>query len=151
MTKIKIIKNIIFLAVAAAAAFYEFGQPQNISTPLDSISVTNSDNSLQSAYKNKKSDIQVQGSGVVTRVLPDDLKGSKHQKFILRLNSGQTLVVAHNIDLAPKIKKIKTGDKVDFYGEYEWNSRGGVLHWTHRDPKGYHVGGWLKHSGKTYQ
>jgi len=149
MTKIKIIKNSLFLIVAAIAAFYEFRQPQSISTSTDVSE--NNNTTLQTAYKNKKSDIQVQGNGVVTRVLPDDLKGSRHQKFILRLNTGQTLVVAHNIDLAPKIKNLKTGDKIDFYGEYEWNSRGGVLHWTHRDYKGYHAHGWIKHKGKTYQ
>ncbi len=151
MTKIKIIKNSLFLVLAAAAAFYEFSQPQSFSTPNTAGDIQNADATLQTAYKNNKSDVQVQGKGVVTRVLPDDLKGSRHQKFILRLNTGQTLVVAHNIDLAPKIKKLKTGDKVDFYGEYEWNSRGGVLHWTHRDPKRYHINGWLKHGGKTYQ
>ncbi|MCQ8888523.1 DUF3465 domain-containing protein [Pseudoalteromonas carrageenovora] len=26
-----------------------------------------------------------------------------------------------------------------------------VVHWTHKDPNGYHVGGWLKHKGKIYQ
>jgi len=43
------------------------------------------------------------------------------------------------------------GDSVGFYGEYEWNSKGGVIHWTHLDPSGQHIAGWLKHDGKTYQ
>lgn len=151
MTKLKTIKKILFLVVAAILVFNEFRQSQSLSLPTTASLSNNADTTLQTAYKNKKSDIQVQGKGVVTRVLPDDLKGLRHQKFILRLNTGQTIVVAHNIDLAPKIKKLKTGDSVDFYGEYEWNPRGGVLHWTHRDPKGFHVDGWLKHRGKTYQ
>lgn len=61
------------------------------------------------------------------------------------------MLIAHNIDLAPRINAIKVGDEVEFYGEYEWNSKGGLIHWTHTDPKGYHVDGWLKHAGKTYQ
>lgn len=103
------------------------------------------------AYENHKSDVQVRGGGTVIRVLKDDNKGSRHQKFILKLSSGQTLLIAHNIDIAPRIHAIANGDYVQFYGEYEWNKKGGVVHWTHKDPNGYHVGGWLKHKGKTYQ
>jgi len=106
---------------------------------------------LQDAYNNHKSDVQVQGVGTVVRILSDDNKGSRHQKFILKLSPGQTILIAHNIDLAPRINSISNGDQVQFYGEYEWNKKGGVVHWTHKDPKGYHVGGWLKHKGKTYQ
>lgn len=105
---------------------------------------------LQSAYKNKQSDLQIKGEGVVVKVLRDDLEGSRHQKFILKIES-QTVLVAHNIDLAPRIPSLKKGDKVGYYGEYEWNSRGGVLHWTHKDPGERHISGWLKHKGKIYQ
>lgn len=66
------------------------------------------------------------------------------------MQSGQTLLIAHNIDIAPRIKNLKTNDVVEFYGEYEWNDKGGVIHWTHNDSKGKHVGGWLKHKGKKY-
>ena len=106
---------------------------------------------LQDAYNNHKSDIQVQGVGTVVRILSDDNKGSRHQKFILKLSSGQTILIAHNIDLASRINSISNGDQVQFHGEYEWNKKGGVVHWTHKDPNGYHIGGWLKHKGKTYQ
>lgn len=106
---------------------------------------------IQDAYNNHKSDVQVHGVGTVIRVLNDDNEGSRHQKFILKLSSGQTILIAHNIDLAPRINSISKGDKVQFYGEYEWNKKGGVVHWTHKDPNGYHIGGWLKHKGKTYQ
>jgi len=108
-------------------------------------------NEIHYAYKNKQSDIQIQGSGVVERTLADDNEGSRHQKFILKLTGGLSILVAHNIDLAPRISSLKTGDRVEFYGEYEWNERGGVIHWTHNDPGGRHVDGWLKHNGKKYQ
>ena len=103
------------------------------------------------AYANRQSDVQVEGEGVVVKILPDDLDGSRHQKFILKLSSGQTVLVSHNIDLAPRINGLVSGDNVEFYGEYEWNPKGGVVHWTHHDPNNRHVGGWLKHQGRTYQ
>lgn len=106
---------------------------------------------LAVAFNNQQSDIQVGGVGTVVRTLSDDMEGSRHQRFILKLSSGQTVLVAHNIDLAPRINSLRAGDGIEFYGEYEWNSKGGVLHWTHHDPRGNHEGGWLKHNGSTYQ
>ena len=106
---------------------------------------------LKQAFENEQSDIQVEGEGTVWKTLPDDNKGTRHQRFILKLSSGQTLLVAHNIDLADKIKSLKKGDKVAFYGEYEWSEQGGVIHWTHHDPAGRHEDGWLKHGGQIYQ
>ncbi len=88
-----------------------------------SFSLYANDAVLQQAYQSQQSDLQVQGLGQVVKVLPDDNDGSRHQKFILKLNSGQTLLVAHNIDLAPRIPNLKVGDSVEFYGEYEWNKR----------------------------
>ncbi|EKF9738646.1 DUF3465 domain-containing protein [Vibrio cholerae] len=116
-----------------------------------SVSLYANDAVLQQAYLSQQSDLQVQGLGQVVKVLPDDNDGSRHQKFILKLNSGQTLLVAHNIDLAPRIPNLKVGDSVEFYGEYEWNKKGGVLHWTHKDPQNRHAHGWLKHNGQVYE
>ncbi len=110
-----------------------------------------SEQGVTDAYQQQLSGLQVSGSGEVSHILSDDNKGSRHQRFILRLPSGDTVLVAHNIDLAPKIKDIKKGDTVQYFGQYEWNSKGGVLHWTHHDPAGRHVGGWLKHKGRTYE
>ncbi|MEZ9044664.1 DUF3465 domain-containing protein [Vibrio cyclitrophicus] len=118
---------------------------------LVSVYVKANDRLLKQAYENIQSDIQVRGSGTVYRILPDDNKGSRYQKFILRLASKQTLLVAHNIDLAPRIPNLKRGDRVEFYGEYEWNNKGGVMHWTHRDPRNNHAHGWLKHQGEVYE
>ena len=111
------------------------------------------DSAIGRAFRNRTSDVQVRGSGQVIRVLSDDRKGSRHQRFILKLSSGQTLLVAHNIDLAPRINSLRVGDTVEFNGEYEWNSKGGVIHWTHHDPPGgsSHADGWLKHRGRTYK
>lgn len=103
-----------------------------------------------SAFTKADANSQVRGSGNVIAILPDDNKGSRHQRFILRLASGQTILVAHNIDLAPRVADLREGDSVEFYGEYEWNDKGGVIHWTHRDYRGSHPHGWLRHDGSQY-
>ena len=109
------------------------------------------DDVFASAFRNRTSGIQVSGEGITTKILADDNDGSRHQRFILKLPSGQTLLVAHNIDLAPRISSLREGDSVEFNGVYEWNSRGGIVHWTHHDPEGRHEAGWLRHGGKSYQ
>lgn len=90
-------------------------------------------------------------NGTVVKLLPDDLKGSRHQKFILKIFPNLTILISHNIDLAPKIKTLKKGDQISFAGEYEYNNRGGVVHWTHHDPGKRRQNSWLKHNSKTYK
>ena len=108
-------------------------------------------NALIDAYKNKKSDIFVEGSGVVKKLLADDNKGSRHQKFLVSISPEQTLLFAHNIDLAPRLENLQIGDELTFKGEYVYNPKGGVMHWTHHDPDGNQQGGWIKHNGKVYE
>jgi hypothetical protein len=104
-----------------------------------------------SNIEQRQSNVQLEITGNVVKLLRDDLNGSRHQKFIIKLTDGKTILIAHNIDLAPRIDGLKTGDEVIIYGEYEWNNQGGIIHWTHRDPANRHPNGWIKHQGKTYQ
>lgn len=94
---------------------------------------------------------EVSGTGTVIKLLPDDNEGARHQRFIIRLASGQTLLVAHNIEIAARVSPLREGDTVAYKGEYAWNAKGGVVHWTHHDPAGTHPAGWLKHDGHTFQ
>ena len=114
-------------------------------------SATGADSSFARAYADRAGSVEIEGRGTVSKLLADDTDGARHQRFIVRLDSGQTLLVAHNIDVAPRISALRVGDTVSFKGEYEWNAQGGLIHWTHRDPAGGHVAGWIKHGGRTYQ
>ncbi|WP_439134876.1 DUF3465 domain-containing protein [Pseudomaricurvus sp.] len=148
----KSILQVLFLAILSFGAFKIFEAENHSSAPISSQKGEYSNQLILQAFANQRSDIQVQGIGLVNRVLPDDLKGSKHQRFILTLpNTDHTLLIAHNIDLADRVSSLEVGDTVAFYGEYEWNAKGGVVHWTHRDPNYRHEDGWLKHAGKMYQ
>jgi hypothetical protein len=143
-------KKLSVILVVALLAWYAWNDPW-VGERLSFTAPRSSDAALSTAFERRQSDVQVQGQGEVLRVLPDDNVGSRHQRFILRLASGQTVLVAHNIDLAPRVAALRRGDLVEFYGEYEWNEKGGVIHWTHHDPGGMHVDGWLKHGNRTYE
>lgn len=148
-------KNILIILLIGIG-FYQWSTGDKstssaFNNPTPSFVESKSGDTLENAYENGRSHVQVNGVGTVIKLLRDDNDGSRHQKFILRLTSGQTILVAHNIDLAPRINSLSKGDQVEFYGEYEWNNKGGVVHWTHQDPRGQHIAGWLKHSGRTYQ
>lgn len=146
-------KRLVFIGVALAAAYFGGVESGLIprSQQADVVSVGRADQILAEAFENQRSNIQVQGAGKVSRVLADDNDGSRHQRFLVQLASGQTLLIAHNIDLASRVAALKVGDAIEFYGEYEWNAKGGVIHWTHRDPRGSHAHGWIRHNGRTYQ
>ena len=102
------------------------------------------------AFRAKRSKVLVEVEGEVVLLMRDDRRGSKHQHFLVRLPSGHTLKIAHNIDLAERVP-VRKGDRVRLKGQYEWNVKGGVLHWTHHDPAGRHPGGWIEHEGKRYE
>jgi hypothetical protein len=134
---------IIVLLFVAWIGWYQTQRPSDYAgVSVDTSSLT---------FDESRSGQQVEGSGTVLKVLPDDNKGSRHQKFILQLDSGQTVLVAHNVDLAPRIPDLESGDTVEFNGQFEWNDKGGVVHWTHHDPQGRHKWGFLKHEGEMYR
>jgi hypothetical protein len=107
--------------------------------------------SASELFAKKANDEMVDGVGRVIRLLADDNKGSRHQRFLVEIADGQSLLFAHNIDLALRIDTIKVGDTVEFRGEYSYNPKGGIVHWTHHDPRNQHEAGWIKHNGITYQ
>ena len=145
--------RLLSIAVALVLVYF-FGQG-HVAPPTPSshqVQVGSSaEQAVAAAIAAKQSDIAISGEGEVIKLLPDDQRGSRHQRFLLRLSSGATLLVAHNIDLAPRLDDLQVGDTLRFAGEYEWNERGGVLHWTHHDPRGKHAGGWLELAGRRYQ
>lgn len=101
-------------------------------------------------FKHRISGQMIYIEGEIVKILPDDNKGSRHQRFIVGLDGNFTVLIAHNIDLAPKAP-IQKGGFVQIYGQYEWNEKGGVIHWTHDDDRGNHEGGWVMYQGKKYK
>jgi len=127
-------KKYILTIAIIAACYVSSGQTNETLNFADAS--TGGAEAIATAFREQRSGVQVAGEGVVVRILPDDSDGPRHQRFILSLASGQTLLVAHNIDIAPRLTSLKSGDLVAFNGVYEWNAKGGTVHWTHRDPSG---------------
>ena len=156
----KIQKNNLVIAtiiVVLMAAYVGIDLKQNnlndnvVQTSIVEEAAVDDQHKIMKAYQQQISNIQVQSKGEVKAILADDNDGSRHQKMILKLENGLTVLVAHNIDLAPRVEGLRKGEIVEFYGEYEYSPKGGVIHWTHHDPQGKHVDGWLKYQEKSYQ
>ena len=108
------------------------------------------ESALAELYVQRQSGVMVEFEARVERLLQDDHDGSRHQRFILVLNNGHTVLVAHNIDLAERVP-LGVSDLVRIRGEYEFNEQGGVVHWTHRDPGMGTKHGWIEHQGIRYE
>ena len=107
-------KKLIPIFVIFIAVYIGWSQ---FNRPNDSVVLTDqSSTALSIAFDERESGVQTEGNGVVIKMLPDDNDGSRHQRFILKLHSGQTLLIAHNIDLAPRLSTLRKGDVVSLNG-----------------------------------
>lgn len=107
--------------------------------------------SAADAFTRRQSGLQLRITGTVLRILADDNDQSPHQRFIIKANDGTTLLVAHNLELAPRLAGLAAGDQLVVAGEYQWNAQGGLIHWTHDDPHGAHPSGYIEWRGRRYQ
>jgi Protein of unknown function (DUF3465) len=110
------------------------------------------DRALCAAYSAGRSHVEVVADGRVTRVLGvQPGRVSPHEGFLLSLASGCRLVVRveANTDFTGSIP-MAAGQSVLVKGEYEYYPLGGVIHWTHRDPRGRHEGGYIETGGQIY-
>ncbi|MBV8637898.1 MAG: DUF3465 domain-containing protein [Candidatus Eremiobacteraeota bacterium] len=106
------------------------------------------------AYATQGSHGEVVASGVVRHVLGTRRGPSgEHEGFLLQLDGDCDLLlrVETNVDLTGPVP-LHDGERVIVKGEYEFDPMGGVVHWTHRDPRGHHPDGYVKaDDGKVYQ
>ncbi len=100
-------------------------------------------------YGKRDTDTWIEASGLVVRLITDDVDDASHQRFVVRLPGGQTVLVAHNLDVSTLVP-LGMGDRVRFRGLYGWNERGGLVHWTHADPMGLEPGGYIEFRTRRY-
>lgn len=158
------IRRWLLVAVVVSASIYQyfFNQGPQKSVPpatasVQSTSISSKEqlaavNKIQQAVQDQNTEAKfwVTLSGKVIKVLKDDREGDMHQRFLLEIAPNTTLLIAHNIDVATRVP-LKQGDTLSLKGEYVWNDKGGVLHWTHHDPKNRNQGGWIDYQGVRYQ
>ncbi|HET7813972.1 MAG TPA: DUF3465 domain-containing protein [Candidatus Baltobacteraceae bacterium] len=113
---------------------------------------------MQSACANGASHGEITLSGQVVRVLgARRSRSGEHEGFVFRTPScsperrpcpPSDVKVEVNEDITGPMQ-VAEGDAVTVRGQYECND--GVVHWTHRDPRGRHVDGFVDVNGVRYQ
>jgi len=94
--------------------------------------------------------VEVTLEAPVVKILSDDTEGIPHQRFLIGLANGSTVLIAHDTRMAPRVP-VNRGDMVRVHGEYIWNEKGGVIHWTHHTDTPRHEGGWIDFNGMRYE
>jgi len=122
-----------------------------LSSPVQSAAPSASDRKLARAFSQGRTEFFIRVKATIRASLPADYDGIRHQKFLVELSTGQTLLIAHNIDLASPVRRLRVGEKILIYGEYIWSPEGGLLHRTHDDPDFLLPHGWIRYQGRKYQ
>jgi hypothetical protein len=111
---------------------------------------TAGDSQIVAANQGRKQVFFVQGSELETiKILPDDTKGLPHQKWIARCSDGSTVLIVYNSDMGQRVP-IQIGDRFSVGGQYIWTPGGGLIHWTHYDPKNQRPDGFVNLNGVQY-
>lgn len=150
-------RNIIVITLFLLAAAWQYISGQVGQQPTQTTTNTSQASStpaktlaqLRAAANDPNTKFWANIQGTVIKNLKDDQEGDRHQKFLVEVAQDLTLLVSHNIDVAERVP-VREGDLINIQGEYVWNNRGGVIHWTHHDPKGRKAGGWIELKGKRY-
>ena len=154
----KVVAVIAGLAIALTFALVERGPAPPGSPPLDTgrnpaagaSGAISGDQAVLEAFTHHANRRTVMVRAAVVRLFADDREGARHQRFLIRVGDSVTVLVAHNIDLAPRVP-VAPGDTVVASGEYVWTAKGGTLHWTHHDPEHRHAPGYIELGGHRYE
>ena len=110
---------------------------------------------MYDAWRAGRSHLEVTANGAVARILGErEGPSGEHLGFLLHLRGsagrGLTVRVEDNLDLSGPIP-LREGQAATVRGEYIYDSRGGLIHYTHRDPRGRHEAGYVQVDGRIYQ
>ncbi len=105
---------------------------------------------LENAFYDQRDGFMAEVSGTVARILSANQDDPTYQRFVIRLDNEQSVLIVHNQEAGGSIP-VAVDARVTVRGEYEWSETGGLLKNTHRDlsPKRRH--GFVEYDGKRYQ
>lgn len=106
------------------------------------------------AWRAERSNVEVTAEGSVARVLGvREGPSGMHEGFLLHLRGagghGLTVRIEDNVDITGRIP-LQPGDDVAVKGEYVYDPRGGLIHYTHHDPRGRHPSGYVRVGDRVY-
>ncbi|MGH7738480.1 MAG: DUF3465 domain-containing protein [Candidatus Tyrphobacter sp.] len=110
------------------------------------------DAALCRAIASSANGTEVVADGTVTQILGTHPgRSGAHEGFVLHLGSGcdASLRVETNVDFTGPIP-LRTGERVVVKGEYDSDPDGSVIHFTHREVRGRHPGGYVIAGGRYY-
>lgn len=108
------------------------------------------DSEIVRAVVNRRRVDFVEGRGmVVIRTLADDTNGLRHQKWVVQLSNGSSMMAVYNLDMCERVA-LKVGDHVAMGGQFVWTNQGALLHWLHYDPRKTRPDGYVEVNGKVY-
>lgn len=139
------------LSLSACSTYKESGTTGNQTAPPSTLTAGKIfEDEVVAAQNNHVTHGEITCTLPVKRMLPPDNSGERHEKFLLEMSNGSTILVAHNTSRAPVVP-ISAGDLVTVHGEYIWNAKGGVIHWTHLSDTPSHPSGYIDFGGQRYQ
>lgn len=103
----------------------------------------------RAAFDQHRSHVWLTVGARVDRLLADAHGRYTHQRFIVQCASGQTVLVVNDVSIGQRAP-VSVGDAVTVSGEYIWDSKGGLIHFTHHDPEHALPGGYIRVGGHQY-
>ena len=158
----KVGKAIAALILAGGAALFGFNSKNTESTQgltvaqkknvaIETVKTDTNYEVLNAIKSSKPLNYAVIKNALVVKLLRNDNKGARHQRWIVQIENGVTITIIHNIDIAEKVP-LSVGDTVEVAGELVFGDRkkDPILHWTHEDPRGKRIAGYILHNGERY-
>ena len=106
--------------------------------------------SVERAFHEQQSNLMVEVTGTVVRILETNANRERYQEFVIRIENGQSVRVVNDMRYTDHIP-LSINDNVTVRGDYLWSEGGGTIRYAHQDRSAQRRHGWIDHEGKRYK